>query len=164
MVKESELATEAEVEEVMAQAKAEAADRARKAGLILPPSAGSAGSVAKEDTGIHNLIELYDSEIVAIHERVLPGLTEHEGKSFLADDWTRRRDAFEREVAGRFEEIGLVARVVGWYIDAEDPNDNAPSPRIEIQGRTERVEFDYDKMVAEVTRDTLGVGEEGAIG
>ena len=157
----SELATDAEVQEVLDQAKREAADRARKQGLVLPDSVEG---VRQEDTGLHALIDLYDSEIVLLHEKVLPALTDQTGRTFLADDWVRIRDAFEREVRGRFAEIGLVAEVVGWYVDPHDPNDNAPTPRIEIKGRTEKIEFDYDRTVHEVTSDTLGVGEEGAIG
>ena len=108
----SELATDAEVQEVLDQAKREAADRARKQGLVLPDSVEG---VRQEDTGLHALIDLYDSEIVLLHEKVLPALTDQTGRTFLADDWVRIRDAFEREVRGRFAEIGLVAEVVGWY-------------------------------------------------
>ena len=143
-----DLATEAEIQEAMAQA--ERSYRAEH-------------PVEATDTGLHPLIDLYDTEILAI-EAILPALNEHTGKSFQAKDWTARRDAFSREVEGRFAEIGLVARVVGWYVDPDDPDDNAPTPRIEIQGRTDKVDFDYDRQVHEVTNDVLDTGEKGTIG
>jgi hypothetical protein len=155
-----EWATPEEIQEVVDQAKREAADKARRSGLILPPSASP---LRREDTGVHSLIDLYDTELKAIDEQVLPPLANQTGKTFLADDWPTRRDSFEREVVGRFSEIGIVAKVVGWYVDPDDPLDNAPTPRIEIQGRTERIEFDHDRMVSEVTSDVLGLGDSGVI-
>jgi hypothetical protein len=106
---------------------------------------------------VHNQAELtqgfqvYDHEILAV-EKVLQRLRERSAS---------RRDLsdFDREIRQRFEDIGFVVRV-DWY----DTNvEGTFMPEITMIGRVEKVDFDFDKQVAEVTGDILELGDGGVI-
>ncbi len=148
--KEHELATEAELAEAIASARREAEDSARRRGLILPPPA---------TPPVPEFVP-YDHEIPLI-EGVLAALSQSIGKTYLKDDWPRVRDNFEREVEGRFAEIGIVAKVTKWEEDLLDPTYQQPT--VEMIGRVERHEFDHERQAHEVVNDLLGTGEGGAI-
>lgn len=100
---------------------------------------------------VSSLINLYDSEIVKV-EGVVAALNEKQGK-------TVDLEGFRKEAIGRFEEIGLKVDVLVYESNVEGvyPFD------IVIQDHCERVPFDPDRMVHEVTNDLLGLGEGGVI-
>jgi hypothetical protein len=71
---------------------------------------------------------------------------------------------FEREIRERFAGIGFAVEV-SWYgfSVGGQPQDGA-MPEVTVTGRTDgKHVFDPDRQVHEVTRDVLGLGEEGVI-
>lgn len=107
----------------------------------------------KPDGGVDSSIELYDTDILAI-ESVLARLnTEEVGR-------TRDLETFVQKTTELFAEIGLKVDVSMWTSTA----DGVYIPQITINGRIDtKHEFDYDRMVHEVTNDVLQLGEGGVI-
>lgn len=104
------------------------------------------------DSGLNVGIEVYDSEIPLI-ESVLERLNQKQGKGGV------NLEAFRKEIIERFAGIGFVVTVKLYTTNQED----LYVPVIEINGRTEKKEFDPDRMVHEVTNDILELGEGGVI-
>lgn len=72
---------------------------------------------------------------------------------------------FEREIKGRFAEIGFLVEVSWYEFGMEDQVGAVPGaamPEVTITGRTERKEFDRDRQVHEVTSNVLGLPAEDA--
>lgn len=97
------------------------------------------------------MIDLYDSELLKIEEIQHALQRSSEG---LVD-----RDAWNREAAERFAEIGLKIDVKWWRTDMPD----VLAPDIEIVGRLTVQEFDHARMAHEVQHDVLGTGEGGVM-
>jgi hypothetical protein len=123
-------------------------------GMSLSPGTPAADDMTKG-------IDLYDHEIIAIEEVVAAiNRRTHDGAKSVD------RDALQREIKQRFEEIGLVVSV-RWYEfaigDRPEAVEGALMPEIVFMGRTEAKPFDRDQQVHEVTNDLLGLGEGGVI-
>jgi len=98
------------------------------------------------------VIDLYDTEIIEA-EKVLDTLSKRNWKQHMD------LDAFDREIKDRFAQIGLVVEVKWWHTNVE----NVKMPEVEIVGRTERHEFDHDRLRHEVVNDVLELGTGGVI-
>lgn len=122
-------------------------------GLILPPSAR-----AEERGGVDATIDLYDSDILKI-EKVLEQLN--------AEDVGQKRDieGFVQKATDLFAKIGLRVDVKIWTAADRRGQEVEGTfiPDITINGRVDKHEFDYDRMVHEVTNDLLELGEGGVI-
>lgn len=123
-------------------------------GLILPPSARQ-----EPQGGVDSTIDLYDSDILRI-EKVLDQLN--------AEDVGKKRDveAVVQKITDLFARIGLRVDVKVWTAaDARGQEvEGVFIPEITINGRVDpKHEFDYDRMVHEVTNDLLELGEGGVI-
>ena len=94
-------------------------------------------------------IELYDSDILNIEE-VLLKLNEKVGRQLNFED-------FEREVKGRFAEIGLRTEVAWFRYAVEGKQvEGGAMPEITVTGRIEpEREFDHDRLRHEVTQNIL---------
>lgn len=104
-------------------------------------------------------IDLYDSEVEAI-QTVWDTLRDRHQKSF------KNYDQVEREITGRFADIGFVVQV-GWfrYSIGGEVQEGAAMPEVTIVGRCDpKAEFDHDKQVHEVTSNILEIpGADGVI-
>jgi len=101
-----------------------------------------------------SLIDLYDHEFLGI-EQVATALNASVG--------TRRNvESFRKEAVERFEELGLVVDVKGWYTDTP----GLYAFDIEIVDRCERLRhgFDHDQQRHEVQTAMLGIDTPGALG
>jgi hypothetical protein len=91
------------------------------------------------------VIDLYDSDMVAIDKGPAAWMARHQGSSMNVD-------AFVRGAEEQFAEIGLDAKVKT-YTTTEDGTYGFD---VEIRGRLDRGhQFDYDRMVHEVTNNIL---------
>lgn len=70
---------------------------------------------------------------------------------------------FEKEIRGRFAEIGFTVNV-NWHTFAVGgtPQEGA-MPEVTITGRTMKINWDPDRQVHEAVHDVLGLGEGGWI-
>lgn len=142
MVKESELATPAEVAEAVDQARRELADKA------------AAEIMEGESQGVNALIDLYDSEIALIEWEV------RELNDKTVDGRPVDRTALHTEIIDRFAAIGLVVKVLWYYSQVP----GVYIPEVQIVGRTDKLdEFDHDRQQHEVIHDVLETGERGEI-
>lgn len=98
------------------------------------------------------MIDLYDSEVLAA-ERVLKTLENRNWKQHMD------LDAYDREIKDRFAQVGLVVEVKWWHTNIE----GVKRPDIEIVGRTDRHEFDHDRLRHEIVNDVLELGTGGVI-
>lgn len=173
MVKESELATEAEILEALDSIQRERDDEARK-----------------------NLADKASAEIMAAHEGKL--LTDQHGQPILPSGWfrfpdpppdalvlalaealeplqdrlrsvnTHDRDAFGREIVERLADAGVLARTI-WHHSAVP---GVYIPEVEPLGVNDRwtwtvvdhPDYDPDHQVHDVVNDLLETGERGTIG
>lgn len=108
-----------------------------------------------EPGSIHSIINLYDSEILRA-EKVW-GLLREKASGRSVD-----RDALNREIKQRFEDIGLVVGVKWFTGGTPGPGGvlvEVPGlmiPEIEIRARTQRTgEFDHEQMAHEVQNNIL---------
>jgi len=93
------------------------------------------------------MFEPYDSEILLIE-----GILDDLGRKVA----TRTNvQAFHREMVERFEDIGIRISIT-WYTDNGDPEIFSPVVTLEERLDTKH-EFDYDRMVHEVTNDILDI-------
>jgi len=97
-----------------------------------------------------SMVELHDSDILRL-EGVLRLLNANLGQR-------RNLEDFRREIVDRFAEAGFRVEVKVW----QTATDGMFSFDIEIRERLEG-RFDPDRMVHEVTRDILDLGEGGVI-
>lgn len=119
--------------------------------LHLPGPSQSSG-------GVQSMIDLYDSEILAI-EKVLDQLN--------AEDVGKRKqvDSVDHKIEDMFRRIGLKVSVM-WYTAADRRGqevDGVFIPEVTIQDRIDRHEFDHDRQVHQVTNDLLELGDKGVI-
>jgi len=123
-------------------------------GLILPP-----GARKEEQGGVDSSIDLYDSDILRI-EKVLDRLN--------AEDVGKPRDieSLMKKIIDLFHDIGLRVDVSVWTA-ADNRGQEVEGtyiPSITINGRVDSDhQFDYDRMVHEVTNDILELGHDGII-
>ena len=96
-----------------------------------------------------NILDIYDSEIMAIQEALGPIKVKALG---LAVD----RDALEREIIERMYMLGFRVEVVWNYTNVED----CFMPTVQFNARTnERFSFDPDRMRHEIVNDVAkGLG------
>lgn len=97
-------------------------------------------------------IELYDHEILKIEKHALKPLNDKQGKVL-------NLEAFRREIIQRFEDIGFIVDVKVW----DTTQASTYWFDIDIVDRIERIVFDHDRQVHEVTHDLLDLGEGGVI-
>jgi hypothetical protein len=95
---------------------------------------------------VEPLVTLYDTELLAA-EKVLHALNAQVGKH-------RTLERFRKEIIGRFEEIGLVMDVVVW-----ETTTSGPPYAFEVApiGRTEKVNWDFDRQAHEIRNDVLEI-------
>ena len=98
---------------------------------------------------IESLIDLYDSEILQV-EKVVMKLNEKQGQ-------TLPLESFRKEIIERFAEIGLVVSVAVYdtTVDGVNPLDGVYSFVAQIEGRTDKLDWDPDRQVHEVRTDIL---------
>lgn len=106
---------------------------------------------AENQSDLTRAFQVYDHEVLKI-EKVLERLRQRASSRRVLDD-------FDREARQRFEDIGFVVKI-NWY---ETNVEGTFMPEIEVVGRTERHDFDHDRMVHEVTGDLLETGNGGVI-
>ena len=103
-----------------------------------------------------DVLDVYDHEVDALM-RVQERLTErarYRRHNFLD---------FQREIEEAFAEVGFTVHV-NWHQFAIDGQvQDGAMPEVTVTGRTAPHVFDKDRQVHEVTRDILGLGEEGVI-
>jgi len=98
-----------------------------------------------------NILDIYDSEIMAIQEALGPIKVKALG---LAVD----RDALEREIIERMYMLGFRVEVVWNYTNVED----CFMPTVQFNARTnERFSFDPDRMRHEIVNDLAEISELG---
>lgn len=107
--------------------------------------------MSQNTPGLTSHFEIYDSEIDKI-QHILEILRRRAEGSV---DY----DAFDREIKDRFAKIGFKVDVKWWTTNVE----GTLLPEIDIQDRLEKIEFDHDRQVSEVTNDILGLGDAGVI-
>jgi hypothetical protein len=91
------------------------------------------------------MIDLYDSDIIAIDEGPYAWMRQHQGSAMNVD-------AFVRGAEEQFAEIGFDAKVK-CYTTTES---GTYAFDVEINGRIDKAhQFDYDRMVHEVTHNIL---------
>lgn len=103
--------------------------------------------------GLTTNMQLYDTEILEI-ERVL---------DILNDKRRQRRDldSFDKEIKGRFEEIGLIVSINWYECGVPDPDGNLVKqedeyiPEIVIRDRVEKHLFDHDRQRHEIVNNVL---------
>jgi hypothetical protein len=107
-------------------------------------------------TATDSIADLYDHEV----EEILAVQLVLNQRA--ADKRHNYRD-FEREIRGRFAEIGFTVDV-NWYTFAVGgtPQEGA-MPEITVTGRTMKINWDPDRQVHEAVHDVLGLGDEGWI-
>ena len=120
-------------------------------GLILPPQHQDPLPEPEPQGSVESMIDLYDTDILRI-ERVVETLKERTANSV-------DMEGFRLEVIDRFAKIGLVVNVKMY--DTNEPG--VYIPEIEINGRTEAIEFDRDQQTWEVTHDVLGIDQPGIV-
>jgi hypothetical protein len=98
-----------------------------------------------------NLLDLYDSEVLAI-EKVADWMKAQQRTP-------RHLDSFVRESENRFAEAGFKARVKTYSTN----EDGTFAFEVEILDRLDRRAFDYDRQVHEVTNNLLELPGEGGI-
>ena len=100
------------------------------------------------------LIDLWDHEFFGI-EKVATALNAAVGTN-------RNLESFRKEAVERFQELGLVVDVKGWYTDTP----GLYAFDIEIIDRCEKLRhgFDHDQQRHEVQTGLLGIDTPGALG
>lgn len=173
MVKESELATEAEIKEAMANIARERADEARKGLADRAASeimAAYEGKLLMDPSGQPILPSGWhafpdpppDALVIAIGDALAP-LNER-----LRSANTHDRDAFNREIIERLADAGVLVRVI-WHHSAV-PGVYIPEPEpLGVDGRwtwtiVGHPDYDPDHQVHDVVNDVLGTGDKGFIG
>jgi len=112
------------------------------------------------DTGSVSVLDIYDSELEKI--LAVTALLRERGATKQ-----HNYEAFQREIEGRFADIGFRVEV-NWYTFGYEGTpgevDGSAMPEITITGRILPEAFDRDRQVHEVTRNVLGIpGQEGVI-
>ena len=101
-------------------------------------------------TDVEINFEPYDSEILAIE-----GILNELGKKVGTH---ANLESFRKECIERMAEVGIVATVTWWTDNAQtNGTEEVFSPVINLNGRTAKHEFDYDRQVHEVTNDILDI-------
>lgn len=173
MVKESDLATEAEMKEAIAQGMAEAEDKAKKALAARATSeimAEHGGGSGGEDSPLPPLPSGWyafpdpppDALILALGEVVYPL------QDRLNSANTHDRDDLTRELVERMGEAGVLVRVQ-WHYSAVP---GVLIPEVEpfgVDGQwtwavVDHPDYDPDHQVHDVTNDILDTGDKGVIG
>jgi hypothetical protein len=93
---------------------------------------------------ISSTIELYDSDIIKIDKGPIPWAVLQQGSR-------RNLEGFRKGLTEQFNRIGLVVYVSCYTTD----EDGTYAFDVEIRGRTESHEFDFDRQVHEVTNNLL---------
>lgn len=103
-----------------------------------------------------DVLDVYDHEVDALM-RVQQRLTDkarYHRVNFLD---------FQREIEEAFAEVGFTVHV-NWHRFAIDGQEqDGAMPEVTVTGRVAPHVFDKDRQVHEVTRDILGLGDEGVI-
>jgi hypothetical protein len=106
---------------------------------------------------VADVADLYDHEVEEILQLQLR----------LNDRARHRRhnyNDFDREIREAFAEIGFTVEVNWHEFSVGGQKQEGAMPEVTVTGRTDpSFEFDKDRQVHEVTRDVLGLGEEGVI-
>lgn len=95
------------------------------------------------------LTDLYDSDILAIEKGPLAWM---QSQQRMAKDL----DNFVRAAKDKFEDIGIRANIKTY----DTNEDGTFAFEVEILGRTERRDFDYDRMVHQVTNNILELPDQ----
>lgn len=91
-----------------------------------------------------DILNILDSEIIAIDEGPVKWAKQQQSTSMDLE-------AFRRGVIEKFADVGFLANVLCY----ETTEKGVYAFDFEIYGRTERKEFDFDRMVHEVTSNLL---------
>lgn len=173
MVKESELATEAELKETLAAIERERSDKAKKhmadkaSAEIMAAFEGKLqtdpNGVVILPSGWHNFPDPPPDAILLALGHVLYPLNAR-----LRNGGTHDRDAFNTELIERLAEAGIMARclwhhsqIPGVYIPEVEPLGVDDRWTWAIVGHPD---YDPDRQVYDAVNDILGLGEGGFIG
>lgn len=109
------------------------------------------GQTGPNAPGLTSNFDIHDSEINEIH-KILE-------KMRLVASGPVNYDMWQREIEDRFARIGFKIDV-RWYTTNLE---GVLMPEINISDRLEKHAFDHDKKVHEITKDILGLGQQGVI-
>lgn len=104
-----------------------------------------------------DILDIHDSELAKI-------LAVRDALNKRAESRKHNYNDFEREAREKFAAIGFTVDISWYEFEVDGQKQDGAMPEITITGRTdEKFTFDKDRQVHEVTRDILGLGDEGVI-